>query len=274
MTQAQPSIFIINMDKDVNRRETMRTRAEAAGLLFEFVQAISGRDMSVEEIDRCYDSAKRKRYFGRDMTIGEIGCLMLHRKIYEKVVAENIPYAVILEDDVVFESDIYKVLVTILEAPIKWDIVRFLSHSKVYKRGFRNIIPLGNTRYQFSRSPAAPAGAYGYLISYHAAEVMLKHMQRNWLPVDVLLGRVWQTGLEMFVLIPSPLRHDPSSGSTIGGERFIKYVDMEGMARVMYVFTRAWFKLSENCCKRWVYYSSWFRDRKTAKEYVAGQHKC
>lgn len=270
MTQATLPIFIINMNKNIERRDLMRKRAEAAGLEVEFISAIDGREMTEEEIGKWYDSAKRKRYFGRDMTLGEIGCLMSHRSVYEKIVAEKIPYAVILEDDVVFEADIGKALASIPEAPIKWDVIRFLSHSKVYKRGFRKIMPLGNTRYQFARSPAAPGGAYGYLVSCHAAEVMLKHMQRNWLPVDVQLGRVWETGLEMLLIVPSPLRHDASCGSTIGGERFDKHVDLKGLARVMYAFSRARFKLAENCCKRWVYFSSWFRDRKTAKACTAG----
>lgn len=272
MTQTTPPVFIINMNKDTERRETMRRRAEAVGLKVEFVAAVNGREMTAAEIEKCYDSAKRKRYFGRDMTIGEIGCLMSHRSIYERIVAEKVPYAVILEDDVLFESDIAEALAGIPKAPIKWDVIRFLSHSKVYKRGFRRIIPLGSTRYQFARSPAAPGGAYGYFISYHAAEEMLRHMQRNWLPVDVMLGRVWETGLEMLLLVPPPLRHDASCGSTIGGERFDKYVDLNGVARVMYFFTRAWFKLSENCGKRWIYYSNWFRDRNTTETY-AGRYK-
>ncbi len=265
MTKNLPPIFIINMPKDKDRRSIMQERLNDLGLCGDFIEAIDGRKMNSKQIDAVYDSAKRKRYFGRDMTKGEIGCLLSHRKIYEKMIDDNIPHAVILEDDVIFEKDFKQALAGIMVASIKWDVIRFLGSEKIYKRGCRKITKVGDSRYQFARLPTAPGGAHGYLLSLYAAKIMAQHMQRNWLPIDSLQGRVWETGLETLVLYPAPLYPDPSQESTIGNDvRFDKTVKLEGIARKLYPLTRTWFKLCENIGKRSVYWLSWFKDRKSS----------
>ncbi len=257
-----PPIFIINMPKDLQRREAMQVRLDDIGVKATFIDGVNGREMSDEEIANVYDSEKRKRYFGRDMTKGEIGCLLSHRKIFAKIVDEEIENAVILEDDVIFEPDFKQALEAVIASPMKWDVIRFLGSKKIYKRGCRKIKNLGNTRYQWARLPTAPGGAHGYMVTLGAAKTMLKHMRKNWLPIDTLQGRCWETGLETLVLYPAPLYPDPEEESTIGNDtRFDKTVKLEGLARSLYPLTRTWFKLCENIGKRRVYLGSWLRDK-------------
>ncbi len=261
-----PPIFIINMPKDIGRRQIMAERLSKIEIEGTFIEGIDGRKMSNKDIALVYDSKKRKRYFGRDLTKGELGCLLSHRKIFQKIVDKQIPVAVILEDDVIFENDFKQALEAIINSCMKYDVVRFLGSEKIYKRGCRKIVRLGNTRYQWARLPTAPGGAHGYLITLRAAKVMLKHMQKNWIPIDTLQGRCWETRLETLVLYPAPLYPDPEAKSVIGNDdRFDKTVTLEGVARVLYPLTRTWFKLCENVGKRWIYISSWSRDRRTGK---------
>ncbi len=265
-----PPIFIINMPKDVERRSSIQKRIDKAGVEAVFIDGVNGSVMSDEEVADVYDSAKRKRYFGRDMTKGEIGCLLSHRKIFTKMVDEDIPVAVILEDDVIFEPDFKQALKAIMLSPIKWDVIRFLGSKKIYKRGCRKIASLGDTRYQFARLPTAPGGAHGYILTLDAAKTMLEHMQKNWIPIDTLQGRCWETGLETLVLYPAPLYPDPTVQSVIGNDtRFDKTVKLEGLSRAFYPITRTWFKLCENIGKRRVYISSWLRDKRAGGQKLA-----
>ncbi|MCB9989177.1 MAG: glycosyltransferase family 25 protein [Rhodospirillales bacterium] len=260
-----PPIFVINMAKDTDRRDGINARAQNVAVELTFIEAINGREMSDTDIAAVYDSAKRKRYFGRDMTKGEIGCLLSHRNIFEKMVKEDIPLAVILEDDVIFEPDFKDALTALAQSSRKWDVIRFLGSEKIYKRGCRKIAPLGNTRYQYARLPTAPGGAHGYLLTRNAAEIMLKHMQRNWIPIDTLQGRTWETGLETLVLYPAPLFPDPAAATTIGNdERFDKTVKLTGLPRLFYPLTRAWYKLEDTIGKKRIYWGSYLRDKKTA----------
>ncbi len=257
-----PPIYIINMVKDVDRKNSMIDRLNKLNIDAEFIEAVDGRKMTEAEISNIYDSKKRKRYFGRDLTKGEIGCLLSHRKIYSKMVDENIDIAVILEDDVIFEPDFKEALEAICSSNIKWDVIRFLGSEKIYKRGCRKITNLGNTRYKFARLPTTPGGAHGYIITLKAAKVMLSHMQKNWIPIDTLQGRCWETKLETLVLYPAPLYPNPDEESVIGNdERFDKTIKLKGVDRMIYPFTRLWFKLCENIGKRKVYFGSWFKDK-------------
>ncbi len=259
----QPAIFIINLPRDAHRRDIMSARLDKTGLNYEFFEAVDGYALDPDD-QPFYDRKKRMRYFGRDLLPGELGCLLSHRNIYAKMDAENIPYAVVLEDDVIFEPEFPQVLTALLQTKIKWDVIRFLGSEKIYARGCRKIAPLTG-KYQLARLPTAPGGAHGYLLSLKAARVMLKHMQKNWVPIDTLQGRTWETGLETLVVHPAPLYPDQDAGSTIGDKRFDKTVQLTGSDKTLYPLYRAWFKLTETLGKRWVYLSTWFRDRNAPK---------
>jgi glycosyl transferase family 25 len=58
---------------------------------FEHVDAVDGRLLSDSELSRI--SARS------DLPVGQIGCYLSHIRLYERIVAEDIPLACILEDD-------------------------------------------------------------------------------------------------------------------------------------------------------------------------------
>lgn len=254
-----PRVFVINLPRDTDRRHAMAARLDAIGISHEFVDGVDGATIDLDTTP-FYDGAKRRRCYGRDMTANELGCLLAHRKIFEKMVAENMEHAIILEDDVVFEADFPDVIRALIKSPVPWDVIRFLGAGKIYERGCRIIAPLvGN--YALARLPTTPGGAHAYLMTQKAARVMEAHTRVNWVPIDTLQGRCWETGLETLVVHPAPLGTDPAAGSTIGDQRFDKTVRLVGWAKRFYPVTRFWFKLCEGLGKRYVFWSAWFRDR-------------
>jgi glycosyl transferase family 25 len=246
------------MKEDADRREIMEERLSKTGAPYEFVEAVNGRSFDLANTPE-YNRKKRLRYFGRDMIGGEIGCLLSHRKIFEKMDKEEIPYAVVLEDDVIFEPEYKEVLEALIDTNIPWDVVRFLGSKKIYARGCRKIAPLTG-KYWMARLPTAPGGAHGYILTLKAARTMIKHMQTNWVPVDTLQGRIWETGLETLVLHPAPLHIDEEAETTIGDIRLDKTLQIDGWQKNLFPVFRAWFKICETLGKRYVYWSSWPRD--------------
>lgn len=237
----------------------MRGRLEKAGLAYEFIDGIDGRALSAEERAAVYDRRKRLRYFGRDLTPGEVGCLLSHRKIYQKMDREGIGCALVLEDDVVFEDRFRDVVQALVNTDIHWDIIRFVGNEKIYARGCRKIVPL-TEEYSLVRLPTAPGGAYGYLLNLHAARTLLGHMRKNWLPVDAVHGRVWETGLETLSVHPAPLYVDKAAGSIIGEARFDKTLQIRGWQKSFFPLLRAWYKITDSFGKRYGYWSAWPRD--------------
>ena len=238
----------------------MVERLGKVGLTPTFFEATDGYQLDIPNLAD-YDGEKRRRYFGKDLKAGEIGCLLSHRAIYEKMVAENIPKALVLEDDVFLADDFRDVLQDIQKTTVPWDLIRFVGHGKVFDIGYRTLAPL-NHGYSITRVPTTPSGAYAYLLTLKAANRLLHFMQKNWVPVDIIHSRVWQTRLETLLIHPSPVIPDLEGPSTIGDERFDKAKHIRGFTKLLHPLYRFWYKLSNGAGKRIHYLLTWARDRK------------
>ena len=105
------NFFIINLPKDIERRDFLIDDMEKHKLNFSIIEAVDGRLLTSEELAKNYNENKSIELFNRKMTLGEIGCALSHSKIYKKIVSERIPCAVIMEDDAcIAEKNIEKLL--------------------------------------------------------------------------------------------------------------------------------------------------------------------
>lgn len=257
-------ILVINLARSTERREGMRRQLEALGLDFEFVAAVDGRDFDVQA-HPAYDSARRRRAFGRDLNGGELGCLLSHRAIFQRMVDEGLEQVLVLEDDVVLGADFLDVMPSILAASAHYDIVRFLSAAKIARLRQRKVWPLAKG-YCLARLETTPGGAYAYLITRRAAGKLLSRMARNWLPVDTLMGRAWEHGLNWLIVWPALADYDRSIDPDISFARYYKGARLTGAEKLRYRFTRAGFKIAESIGKRWVFWSRWWADRQLLRQ--------
>jgi glycosyl transferase, family 25 len=92
-------IFVINLVGNVDRRNSIVGQLDRLGLEYDVVPAVSGKELSAEELACHYDDKRFKRSEGRRAAPGEIGCALSHIGVYRRIVNEDIPRALILEDD-------------------------------------------------------------------------------------------------------------------------------------------------------------------------------
>jgi glycosyl transferase family 25 len=254
-----PKIYVINMKSSVERADKIKLRLDALGLPFEFFDAVRGADLDYKNAPY-YDRKRRLRYFGRDLLAGEIGCLLSHRGVYEKMLQDDVEIALVLEDDVTLDDDIKALLERIMAHNKKWDLLRFLGNKKPFSKGFRVLGALDDT-HNFVRIPTVPGGAYGYMLTKHTAKVLVRQTEKSCFPIDTIHGRVWDTGLDVQALHPSPIYVDQSQGTTIGDQRFDKTLQIKGLQKVFYPAFRAWFKFREGVDKRGAYKSRAQKDK-------------
>ncbi|MBI4694446.1 MAG: glycosyltransferase family 25 protein [Gammaproteobacteria bacterium] len=264
-TAGFPTVFVINLERSTARRADIAARLGALGVPFRFFTAVDGSGLDPEQVQE-YDGARRRRQFGRDLTRGEIGCLLSHRGVYARIVAENIERAIVLEDDVHFAQDFPAVVDALCALPLDWDLIRFLDNPKLARKS-RRLATLG--RYGLIRPATASGGAYAYLLTRHAAEVLLALTARTALPIDALHSQVWRTGLETYAVTPSPIVADDVVASTIGEARFDKQVALSSWRRALYPLTRFACKLDEGFGKRASYAASRARDEAAARRLAA-----
>ncbi|MBI3441226.1 MAG: glycosyltransferase family 25 protein [Proteobacteria bacterium] len=258
VTDALPPIFVINLKRSADRRKDMSGRLDPLKMHYSFFEAVDGQALDLKTLPS-YAGLRRRLFFGRDLSPGEMGCLLSHRAIYQHMVDNNLDKAIVLEDDVFLSPDFPEVVGELLNLPLQWDMIRFLDREKVYRYS-RPIRVLARKPYVLNRVLLTAGGAYGYMLTQKAARTFLQHMYKNVLPVDILHGYVWRTGLEVFAVGPSPVAPDNIIGSTIGDGRFEKTLHIAGWEKMVYPLTRSWHKFSELVGKRRAYWLSWPRD--------------
>lgn len=103
-------IFVINLSRDIDRKVHMEKQLYGFGLKADFVEATDGRNLSEEEIQKIYNKEKSLMYLQEPLRKSEVGCAHSHAKIYKKMIEEHIPYALVLEDDIVLDRRVLQVI--------------------------------------------------------------------------------------------------------------------------------------------------------------------
>lgn len=98
-------IFIVSLQQDVEKRETISKTLKDFGLKFSFVDAIYGKDLP----DSTLNSFRKKSTGkiinrGFSATPGEIGCTLSHLKAYQEIIDRGLEWACILEDDAILDE--------------------------------------------------------------------------------------------------------------------------------------------------------------------------
>lgn len=117
-----PSIFVINLKTQVERRRFIEDQLNSIGLNYELINAVEGVNLNQTEL-RGYNKDLAVKNNGEEMVAGEIGCALSHIKIYERMVREDIKQCVVLEDDVVLPENFNEIVKRACNS--KYDYVTF-----------------------------------------------------------------------------------------------------------------------------------------------------
>ncbi|MDR3437743.1 glycosyltransferase family 25 protein [Telmatospirillum sp.] len=86
--------LVVNLDRSLGRMEHMRSILDRHRLPFDRFTAIDGLAVSEPYV------LPTLRDYGRKMTKGELGCLLSHRAIWQRIADGPDPHVMVLEDDV------------------------------------------------------------------------------------------------------------------------------------------------------------------------------
>lgn len=144
----------------------MQEQFNRLGLGWERVEAIDGNKLSTDEINKL-----NQRATPRKLSPGEIGCLQSHVKVWQRLIQQDVPAALIMEDDVLISPDLPKFMYSHEWLPEDDCIVRFETFlmpavlgknpSKAHER---MVYPLRSLQY----------GCAGYIITKARAKKLLE----------------------------------------------------------------------------------------------------
>ncbi len=181
-------IFIINLEKDVEKKKYMESLLSKFDFNYQFVKGVNGKT------DFIPLNVNKKSYskFARPLTLGEVGTICSHRKALEFFLESRDDYSIILEDDVEIEKSLDSIFNKAIYLPKNLDVL-LLGHHECWSRE----VPVGyNIWFKKEirkgcvvRKPCRLSmGAYGYLVSRKGAEKLLKLSIEPNRPFD------WYTG--------------------------------------------------------------------------------
>ncbi|SQK76910.1 glycosyltransferase family 25 protein [Tatumella ptyseos] len=168
-------VFIINLEKDSERRLSILQQCKDLNIEAEIIPAVDGRTLSHNELEKITHPS-----YVAGLTPSEIGCSLSHLKIYKKMANENIEKALILEDDALLKVDLVKIVEWYNNIENKSEEVILLSEVNKY---FTKPIKKINEDYHLV-DVAEAALTHCYLLNKKAAIKLLDFLTPVWLEAD------------------------------------------------------------------------------------------
>lgn len=210
---AKIKIFVISLKASKGRRKKIKSQMQRFGLKFEFFDAIDARkSVPKKYIDKIDYNIIRKN-LGRDMTTGEIGCALSHSLVYEKLVAENINQAIIMEDDAILSKEFGELVKSETLQQSNFDMI-MLHHFKC--RVIKNkLIPFIG-KYKVGAVINQPCCAPAYYINERIIKKLYNTTQKisylSDFPIDL-------SGGDVAAVVPRIVKHPKVQGSSLETDR-------------------------------------------------------
>lgn len=249
--------FVLNLERAPDRKAAMAEKLQQLGLSAEFLPAVDGRGLP--DPVPGYWGRLRRIFFGKDLTLGEIGCVKSHFAAYSEIVKRDLDFALVLEDDAVFAPEFPKALEALAASHDQWDLVRFLASKKSLKRQ-RILREIGQGLF-LTRCYGTPGEAHAYVLNQKAAKRLLWHADKIWVMTDILHWQLWLLGLKRRAVLPKLSWQDRNYQSSIGDSRFDKHRPAAMMERILFSFARPAYKYCGSATKLLIWCLTWPGDK-------------
>jgi glycosyl transferase family 25 len=206
-------IFGINLKQSEERWQKILRQFEEMGLQLTRFEAIDGRK-GPHPLFNLYDDHYRRRWKGRPLSRGELGCFASHYLLWQECVQLAAPIF-ILEDDAQIEPTLFLDFLHAAESfPSHYECVRlFKNHSTHHKT-----IPVEEYgSFSIVKYTKGPMRSTGYYLTPGGASKFLRSAKRWFLPVDITMDRFWVNRVECYGMLPPCVSNDLSLESTIAG---------------------------------------------------------
>ncbi|MAO25730.1 glycosyltransferase family 25 protein [Roseovarius sp.] len=226
--------FILHLTRASARRENAHRLRDSCGLPAEIWPAVDGAAMDDRELRARVDAGLFAPRYPFPLRMGEIGCFLSHRQIWAEILRRDLDHALILEDDVALDQDVFPTALTLAQKHVN----RF-GYVQLQNRPPRNPgeVIASEEQARLTQPLISPVRASAQVVSRRGAEHLLHHCERFDRPVDTFVQSHWFTGLRPAVVFPAGVRtiSDDLEGSTIqtGGKTPIERIKRE-IARGFY----------------------------------------
>lgn len=193
--------FIVHLQRAEARKAQVRDLLSKVPYEVEIIDAVDGSKLSADEIQACYSERPLfKPTYPIALNVGEMGCFLSHRKVWQAIVDQDLDGGLIFEDDVQIDPDVFEHAVALAEAHvqelghIQFQVREVLDVSTVLAKSDDAVIV---------QPVVTPLRTSGQFISRSVAEDLLELTRRFDRPIDTTLQMYWQTGVHLSCVVPS-----------------------------------------------------------------------
>lgn len=209
----QPPIFLINLDDSTERLKAAYERLAPFGLNITRVSAVVGKNVDTDTLNNYYSARKNREGYYRELGPGEIGCFLSHLKVMQTIVDNEVPYAIILEDDFKVVGDLEQSILALENIDFAWDMVKFAEYgNKVRPTAYQFKL---NNEFDLKIQKKVSAGTCAQAVSLAGAKKILESCIPFGRPIDTEYQFWWEKNIEILTLSPVPLKQDLEFESTI-----------------------------------------------------------
>ena len=115
-------IFVFNLEYAYERRKFITKQLDKLKLDYELQKCVIGKNLTQEELEKEVHMgymAKSPNWF----TPGAIGVTITAKLIYQKIIDQNLPYALVIEDDIVLDKKLPEILASIEEHIVDGEVI-------------------------------------------------------------------------------------------------------------------------------------------------------
>ncbi|MEP2716139.1 glycosyltransferase family 25 protein [Pseudophaeobacter sp.] len=206
--------LIIHMPGSSNRA------ANVEHLLFslpeaEVVEAVNGRAVATDHADILHPGDLHSPHYPfSPLSPGEIGCFLSHRRCWQRIIDENWDYALIVEDDLALEADVWADTLALVQKNANTKSFIRLP-AKPREVPARVIAQQGESRLFLPKVIGLQTVAQ--VVGREAAQLLLEATKQLDRPVDTFLQMHWIHGQQIQCILPNGVSEQTAElgGSTI-----------------------------------------------------------
>lgn len=224
--------YIIHLERATDRKPQVEYLCAAFPKRASIVNAVNSKTLSMDDIGR-YEQNLFRPHYPFELRDTEIACFLSHRKAWQNIASGNDDYALIVEDDVQLNTEIFEVALGIATAQA--NTTSFIRFPKTDREIPKSSAPSGAEARIF-HPKIIGLGMQLQLVGRDAAKTLLDWTATFDRPVDTLLQLNWLSGVNLETIIPSGVSEidDRLGGSTIGSKLSIAEKLRREPARFLY----------------------------------------
>ena len=190
-------VIVISLKKSAERRKQAESTLNNTGLKWSFLDAIDGA--TLDKKNNAHVSLKTKQLCGYELSAGEVGCFLSHKRAWEQCIKYN-QVTLILEDDFKLTSTFNEIIDILTNHLTSWELLRLQG---LYETNHLTLATYDGV--SLNKNIGDSVGATAYLIKPSAAKRLLECSNNIYEPLDHYLEHSKKHGLNFLATNPYPV---------------------------------------------------------------------